>query len=79
MDGVCRREAHFRVFAGTEDGVQERRRPLCDVAGMFQGTVIIKFDTVTHETELWLAVSESEAIDVERELKHRGLWPKGDD
>ena len=37
--------------------------------------MITKFDTMTHETEIWLSVSDSEAIDAERALKQEGLWP----
>ena len=74
MEGVHRREAHFRVFAGRAAAVDEPRRQLYEIAGKYQGTVITKFDVVTKETELWLAVSASEAIDAEHDLKTRGLW-----
>ena len=78
MDGVYRREAHFRVFVGAGATVDERRGKLYEIAGKYQGTVITKFDVTTHETEIWLSVSESEAYDAEQDLKHDGLWRVGD-
>ena len=76
MEGVHRREAHFRVFAWPAAAVDERRGQLYEIAGKYQGTVITKFDVMTLETELWLSVSESEASDAEHDLKRRGYGPR---
>ena len=79
MKGVHRREAHFRVFTGKGAAVDERRGKLYEIAGTYQGTVITKFDVMTHETEVWLSVSDSEAGDAEHDLKRHGLWCDADD
>ena len=75
MDGVHRREAHFRVLRG--QGARASGK-LYEIAGKYQGTVITKFDAVTMESEVWLSVSASEAIDAEQDLKLQGLWRDGE-